>query len=126
MSLEIIFLVIAIVFLVIVALAVPFLFQIWQTARSMAITLEALNQNLPAIMKNLEEITTNINKATSTVNREVESLALAAGNVRRALGIGRDGDWRETEAGPLFRIWRIATAAVKGACVFFEVFRSRR
>jgi hypothetical protein len=126
MSLEIIFVVIAIVFLVLAALAVPFLFQIWQTARSMAVTLESLNQSLPAIMKNLEEITVNVNKATYTVNRQVEDLARTVGTVKHVLGIGRDADWRRTGAGPFFSALRTMTAAAKGACVFFEVFRSRR
>jgi hypothetical protein len=123
---EIMFIVIAVVFLVLAALTVPFLFQIWRTARNMAISLETLNQSLPGIMKNMEEITANVNKAAGTMNREVEDLARAIGHVRMMLGIGREGSCLRPEAEPLFRALRMVTAAVKGACVFFDVFRSRR
>lgn len=126
MSLEIIFIVIAVVFLVLAAFAIPFLIQIRKTARNLALTLETLNQNLPVIMKNLEEITANINRATFTVNRQIDDLALTVGRVRQALGMDGDGDSMRTGGGPLFRAVRVMTAAVKGACVFFEVFRSRR
>ena len=120
MSLEIIFTVIAVAFLVLVALAVPFLVQARKTARDIAVTLETLNQSLPGILKNLEEITENVNNAAYTINRQVGDLALAAGRVRQAL------DCLRPETGRLFSVLRTATAAVKGAGVFFEVFRSRR
>lgn len=126
MSPEIIFIVMAVVFLVLVALAVPFLFQIWRTARNMAVTLETLNRSLPGIMKNMEEITANVNKAAGAMNREVEDLARGIGHVRMMLGIGRERSCLRTEAEPLVRALRVATAVVKGACVFFDVFRSRR
>ena len=120
MSLEISFTVIAVAFLVLVALAVPFLVQARRTARNMAVTLETLNQGLPGILKNLEEITANVNKAAYMVNRQVDDLALAIGRVRQVL------DCLRPETGRVFSTLRTITAAVKGAGVFFEAFRSRR
>lgn len=119
MSLEVIFTVIAVAFLILVALAVPFLVQARRTARNMAVTLETLNQRLPGILKNVEEITANVNEATEAVNQQVGDLVLAIGRARQALGCLRPG------TGGVFSTLRTISAAVKGAGVFFEVFRRR-
>ena len=58
MFLEISVVILSFVFLLIAVLSVPFLLQIWRTAKSMATTLQMLNESLPGILKNLEEITT--------------------------------------------------------------------
>jgi uncharacterized protein YoxC len=74
MFLEISVAILSIVFLLIAVLSVPFLLQIWRTAKGITTTLHMLNESLPGILKNLEEITTNINKATHTVNEQIEGL----------------------------------------------------
>ena len=50
MFLEISIVILSFVFLLIAVLSVPFLLQIWRTAKSMAITLQMLNESLPGIL----------------------------------------------------------------------------
>jgi len=128
MYLEISVVVLSVVFLLMVALFIPFLIQIWHTAKSITITLHMLNQSLPGILKNLEEITTSINKATYTVNNQIESLAHVVGRIRGTVEIFLDLE-QELRAGlisPFFRTMRTVSAVLKGTRAFLEVFRSSR
>jgi len=128
MYLEISVVVLSVVFLLIVALSIPFLIQIWRTAKSITITLHMLNQSLPGILKNLEEISTNINKATYTVNNQIEGLTHVVGRIQGTVEIFLDLE-QELRAGlisPFFRTLKTVSAVLKGTRVFLDVFRSSR
>ena len=128
MFLEASLVVLSIVFLLIVVLSIPFLLQIWRTAKNISITLHMLNESLPGILKNLEEITTNINKATRTVNEQVEGLSLIAKRVQSIFGIVMDVE-NVLRAGvgiPAFKTLRNAVAIFTGVKVFLKVFLSSR
>jgi len=126
MFLEISIVVLSFVFLLMAVLSVPFLLQIWRTAKSMATTLQMLNESLPGILKNLEEITTNINKATRTVNQQIEGLSLVATRIQGLLGIVSDIE-NVLHIGvrlPVFKAVRNAFAVLTGVRVFLKVFLS--
>ncbi len=126
MFLEISILVLSFVFLLMAVLSVPFLLQIWRTAKSMATTLQMLNESLPGILRNLEEITTNINKATRTVNQQIEGLSLVARRIQGLLGIVSDIE-NVLHIGvrlPVFKAVRNAFAVLTGVRVFLKVFLS--
>jgi uncharacterized protein YoxC len=128
MLLEISVVILSIVFLLIVALSIPFLLQIWRTAKSITETLHMLDKNLPGILRNLEEITTNINKATHTVNEHMEGLSLVAKRVQGFLGIIMDIEslLRAGIGLPVLRMLRNAIAVVTGVKVFLKVLLSSR
>jgi uncharacterized protein YoxC len=128
MYLEISLVVMSFVFLLIAALSIPFLIQIWRTAKSITITLHMLNQSLPGILKNLEEITTSINRASYTVNNQIEGLTHVVGRIRGTVEIFLDLE-QELRAGlfsPFFRTMKTVSAVLKGTRVFLDVFRSSR
>jgi len=128
MYLEISVVILSVVFLLIAALSIPLLIQIWRTAKSITATLNLLNQSLPGILKNLDEITANINKATHTVNNQIESISLVVRRVQGVLELFLDFEQilRESLKLPFFKTIKTATAALKGVRVFFDVFRSSR
>ena len=120
--------ILSILFLLIAVFSVPFLLQLWRTAKSMTATLHMLNESLPGILKNLEEITTNINKATRTVNEQIEGLSLVARRIQGLLGIVSDIE-NILHVGarlPILRSVRNAFAVLTGAKVFLKVFLSSR
>jgi uncharacterized protein YoxC len=126
MFLEISIVVLSFVFLLIAVLSVPFLLQIWRTAKSIAETLHMLNESLPGILKNLEEITANINKATRTVNEQIEGLTIIAKRIQGLLGFVSDIE-NILHVGarlPVFKAVRNALAVVTGVRVFLKVFLS--
>ena len=128
MFLEIGVFIISIVFLLLVVFSIPFLLQVWRSAKSIATTLHMVNENLPGILKNLEEITTNINKATYTVNEQIEGLAVYTGRIQGILSIITDID-NVLRAGmrlPVFKTIRKVAAVVTGVKVFLKVFLSSR
>jgi len=128
MFLEIGVFIISIVFLLLVVFSIPFLLQIWRSAKGITETLHMVNENLPGILKNLEEITTNINKATHTVNEQIEGLALVTGRIQGLLSIITDID-NILRAGmrlPVFKTFRNIVAVVTGVKVFLKVFLSSR
>jgi uncharacterized protein YoxC len=128
MFLEISVAVLSIVFLLIAGLSVPFLLQIWRTAKGITTTLHMLNESLPGILKNLEEITTNINKATHTVNEQIEGLSLVAGRIQGLMSIVLDVE-NILRAGvrlPVFKTLRNALAIATGVKAFMKVFFSSR
>ncbi|PKN04149.1 MAG: hypothetical protein CVU74_08355 [Deltaproteobacteria bacterium HGW-Deltaproteobacteria-9] len=75
MFLEIVVTVMTVAFLLFALFLIPSLLQLRRTAETIAVTLQALNENLPGILRNLEQITANINRMTFTVNRQVEDLS---------------------------------------------------
>ena len=96
-----IFVALSVACLTIAAFSIPFFLQLWRTAKSMALTLQLLNQNLPGILKNLEEITTNANRTTTIVTREVEDLSLTIRKLQGTLGlVGVEEIVRETSIWP--------------------------
>lgn len=128
MYLEISVVILSVVFLLIAALSIPLLIQIWRTAKSITATLNTLNQSLPGILKNLDEITANINKATSAANNQIESISLVVRRVQGVLELFLDFEQilRESLSLPFFKTIKTATAALKGVRVFLDVFRSSR
>lgn len=78
--------ILSLVFLLFAGFSIPFLLQIWRTAKAMALTLELLNEGLPAIMKNMGEITTNINQTTTIIQRQVLEFTL---NLQKIQGMIR-------------------------------------
>ena len=128
MFLEIGVFIISIVFFFLVVFSIPFLLQIWRSAKSITTTLHTLNESLPGILKNLEEITTNINKATQTVNEQIEGLALVTRRIQGLLSIVLDIDniLRTGVRLPIFKTFRNIAAAVTGVRVFLKVFLSSR
>jgi len=128
MYLEISLFVLSVVFLLMVALTIPFLIQIGRTARSITTTLDMLNQNLPDILKNLEEITNNVNNISHTVNNQIESLSHAVRRVQGAVEIFLDLGYalRSSVKIPFFKTMSTAMAVLKGGRVFLDVYRSSR
>jgi uncharacterized protein YoxC len=128
MCLESSVVILSVVFLLIAALSIPLLIQISRTAKSIAITLNLLDQSLPGILKNLDEITANINRATYAVNNQIESISLVVRRVQGVLEIflGFEQIVRESLRLPLFKTIKTATAALTGVRVFLDVFRSSR
>ncbi len=127
-TLEIILTIMIIALLLFAGLSIPFLLQIWRTAKSMAATLQVLNQNLPEIMKNLEEITANINRTTATVHRQVEEFSAIAGKIQGTLGLvaGMEEILRRNVRLNVVQKARTALAVVKGVRVFLDHVRSKR
>jgi len=128
MFLEIGVFIISIVFLLLVVFSIPFLLQIWRSAKGITATLHMVNESLPGILKNLEETTININKATYTVNEQIKGLALVTGRIQGLLSIITDID-NILRAGmrlPVFKTFRNIVAVVTGVKVFLEVFLSSR
>jgi uncharacterized protein YoxC len=128
MFLEIGVFIISIVFLLLVVFSIPFLLQIWRSAKGITATLHMVNENLPGILKNLEEISTNINKATHTVNEQIEGLALVTRRIQGLLSVVLEID-NILRAGvrlPVFKTIRNVVAVVTGVKIFLKVFLSSR
>ena len=128
MFLEIGVFIISIVFLLLVVFSIPFLVQVWRSAKGITTTLHMVNESLPGILRNLEEITTNINKATNTVNEQIEGLALVTGRIQGFLSVVTDID-NILRAGlrlPVFKTIRNVVAVITGVKVFLKVFLSSR
>jgi len=117
---EIILIILSIAFLLFAGFSIPFLLQIWRTAKRMSETLEILNRDLPVIMGNLEEITTNINRTTTTVNREVAELSLTLRRVQGIIGVflGVGEVLRHRMSFPFTRTVMTSLAVVKGVRAF--------
>src|SRR5512136_2952426 len=116
MFLEISVVILSIVFLLIAGFSVPLLLQIWRTAKSMAMTIDMLNDSLPGILRNLEEITTNINKATTAVNNHVDNLTPIVRRVQSLVESFLDLE-HIVRAGlsiPFFKTLSTVTAVLKG------------
>jgi uncharacterized protein YoxC len=84
---NVILIILSAAFVLFAGVAIPFLIQIWQTAKGLAQTLQVLNESLPGIMQNLEEITVQLKRTTTQVNRQVEAFSLAADRIRGTLNL---------------------------------------
>lgn len=126
-NLEIILILLSVIFLLFALLSIPFLIQIWRTARGLAETLEIVNRDLPVIMQNLEQITTNVNRTTSTIHREVAELSLTLRRVQGIVGVflGVGEVLRRRISFPLARKAMTALAVVKGVRAFIGVMSDR-
>ncbi len=126
-DLEIILVLLGVVFLLFALLCVPFLFQIWRTAKGLTQTLDILNRDLPVIMQNLEEITTNINRTTNTVSREVAEISLTLRKVQGVVGVmlGVAEVLRRRINFPLARRAMTILAVAKGVRTFAGVMMGR-
>ena len=126
--LNIILIILSVSFLLFAGFSIPFLLQIWRTAKSMAVTLQLLNQHLPGIMENLEGITTNVNRTTKTVNRQVEELSMTLGRIQGAMAflIGVEEVLRSRLRFPLARTVRTSAALFKAARVFAAILMDNR
>lgn len=86
-NLEITVVILSVALLLIVVFAVPFLLQLWRSAKNAAVTLEIINQRLPSILANLEEITLNVRKTTTVVNSRVEEVSAAIQKVQGVVSL---------------------------------------
>jgi uncharacterized protein YoxC len=122
-NMEIILIILSVVFLLFALFSIPFLIQIWRTAKGMAATLEILNRDLPVIMQNLEQITTNINRTTTTVHREVAEISFILRRVQGIVGIllGVGEVLRHRVSFPFARTAMTSLAMVKGVRAFVGV-----
>ena len=122
-NMEIILIILSVIFLMSAVFSIPFLIQIWRTAKGMAETLEILNRDLPVIMRNLEEITTNINRTTTTVHRQVAELSLTLRRVQGIVGVflGVGEVLRRRMRFPFARTVMTSLAVVKGVRTFVGV-----
>jgi uncharacterized protein YoxC len=126
-NMEIILIILSVIFLLFAVFSIPFLIQIWRTAKGMAETLEILNRDLPVIMQNLEQITTNINRTTTTVHREVAELSLTLRRVQGIVGVflGVGEVLRHRMSFPFARTVMTSLAVVKGVRAFVGVLTDR-
>ena len=126
-NMEIILIILSVAFLLFAGFSIPFLLQIWRTAKGMAETLQLLNQGLPVIMKNLEEITTNINRTTTTVHRQVAELSLTLRRVQGIVGVflGLEEVLRRRVRFPFSRTFRTSLAVARGVRVFIHCLAGR-
>lgn len=121
--LDILLIILSVAFLLFAGFSIPFLLQIWRTAKSMAVTLELLNQNLPQIMENLAGITVNVNRTTSTIGRQVEELSVTMGKIRGVLSLlmGLEEVLRGRFRIPFAKTVRTSTALFRAARVFMNI-----
>jgi uncharacterized protein YoxC len=124
---EIILIVLSVIFLLFSFFSIPFLIQIWRTAKRMSETLEILNTELPVIMQNLEEITTNINRTSTTVHRQVAELSLTFRRIQGIVGIflGVGDVLRRRMSFPFARTVMTSLAVAKGVRAFVGVLTDR-
>ncbi len=127
-NLEITVVILSVALLLIVVFAVPFLLQLWRSAKNAAVTLEILNQRLPTILANLEEITLNIRKTTTEVNHRVEEVSAVIQKVQGVTNLvaGVSPIFFHRLRMPRGIINKLGTlmAFFKGMNVFLEVLRT--
>ena len=126
--LNVILIILSAAFLLFAGFTIPFLLQIWQTAKGMSTALHVLNESLPSIMKNLEEITTKINRTTTTVNRQVEDFSLVAEKIRGTLTllVGLEEIVRRGIHLPFGSALRNSVAVSKGVRIFLHTLLGER
>jgi len=114
----------SVAFFLVILLLILFLWQMWRTAKNMAMALEELNKTLPEVLANLQEITANINLASSMIRHEAEEFTLLSRKVRAFLGLVSDVEMRLLHGFkvPLAETLNITCALLKGARVFLNVF----
>ena len=123
MFLEIVVTIVAVAVLLFALFSIPSLLQFRRTAETIAVTLQALNENLPGILRNLEHITANINQATFTVNRQVEELSDSFRRLQKTVTFLADLGQIAQEGVriPFLNTVTSLAAVVKGVRVFLSV-----
>jgi uncharacterized protein YoxC len=126
MSPEISRTIITLAVLVLTAVTVPAILQIWKAAKGLSQTIETLNKNLPNILKSLTDITDNINRTTNTINNQVDKLALLTGRIQGIMSFVLDIEQLLLGRikNPAFRAFSTITAVGKGVKSFLRVYRS--
>ena len=127
-NLGILLIALSVAILLITVFSIPFLLQLWQTAKSMSLTLQLLNQSLPGILKNFEEITANANRTTTIVTREVEELSLTIRKLQGTLGllVGVEEIVRRNLNLAFVHKARTSIAVAKGVRVFLDHLLRKR
>jgi len=125
---EIILIILSVIFLLIAGFFIPVLLQIRRTSKSMAETLQHLNQGLPLILKNLEEITTNINRTATTIHHQVEELSVTLGKIQGivSLLIGLEEIVRRRIRLSFAQTLKTSLAVARGIRVFIDCLLGKR
>ncbi|MFH1081124.1 MAG: DUF948 domain-containing protein [Pseudomonadota bacterium] len=128
MILDIAVTIMAVAFLLIALFSIPSLLQIRRTAEAIAVSLQALNENLPGILRNIEHITANINQTTFTVNRRVEDLSDSFQKLQKTMIFLADlGQIVQSGARiPFLNAATSLAALVKGVRVFLSVLYDKK
>jgi uncharacterized protein YoxC len=126
--LNIMLIILSLAFLLFAAFSIPFLLQIWRTAKGMSQTLQLLNESLPAIMKNLEEIMTNLNRTTTTVQRQVLEFSLTLRRIQGVISllVGLEEVLRSRIRLPFAGTVRTSAAMIRGARAFLSILLDNR
>jgi hypothetical protein len=126
--LNIMLIILSLAFLLFAGFSIPFLLQIWRTAKSMALTLELLNEGLPAIMKNLEAITTNLNQTTTIVQRQALEFSLTLRKIQGVIRllVSLEEVLRNRIRFPFAGTVRTSAAVMKGVRVFLNILLDDR
>ncbi len=121
-----ILLVASIALVVVLVYAVFLLVQIRRTTKSLAETIDSLNQRLPLILKNLEEITTNALQVTNTVEKQVENLAMTMERINGSVNfyLEKEELFRRQVGIPVANAFRTYSAFIKGIRVFLDSLKS--
>jgi uncharacterized protein YoxC len=121
--LNIMLIILSLAFLLFAGFSIPFLLQIWRTAKSMALTLELLNEGLPAIMKNMEEITTNLSQTTTIVQRQVLELSVTLRKIQGVIYflVGLEEVLRSRVRLPFAGTVRTSAAVLRGVRAFLKI-----
>jgi uncharacterized protein YoxC len=123
MNLEIIRYILLGFLLLMVIMALPLLYKLWQTVEEINQTLRTLNARLPFILKNIEEIADNVNEATTNVNARISELSSAFQRVQALLG-GFHGVKEAVRSQKRFTLLRNALPLIKGVKTFFQVLNT--
>jgi uncharacterized protein YoxC len=100
------------------------LWQMWRTAKNMAMALEEINKTLPEILTNMQEIMANVNIATDMIRHEAEEFVVLSRKVRAFLGLVTDVEEILLQGVrlPLARTLKTARGLLRGGRVFLNVF----
>jgi uncharacterized protein YoxC len=126
--LNIMLIILSVAFLLFAGFSIPFLLQIWRTAKGMSQTLQLLNESLPAIMKNLEVITTNLNQTTTIVQRQVLELSLTLRKIQGVISllVGLEEIFRSRIRLPFAGTVRTSAAMIRGVRAFLRILLDDR
>lgn len=123
MTIETALIILSLILLLLMAFIIPLLFQVWRSAKNVAMTLETLNQSLPIILKNLEEITTNANHASQNIHDQIEAISKTVNRYRGIMGVMAGLRPVISKKAPFSLMGKLSllSALFKGVKVFWEV-----
>jgi hypothetical protein len=115
--------ILSIAFLLFAGFSIPLLLQIWRTAKSLAVTLELLNEGLPAIMKNLGVIATNLSQTTTIVQRQALEISLTLRKIQGVISllVGLEEILRSRIRLPFVGTLRSSAAVIRGVRAFLNI-----